>query len=168
MREHDTLGKSGPPDRSPDIVLEQKSEDLTGNSMQFTTVRALDHVNIRTRDVQGTLRFFADVLGLTPGAAPGMNPIEFGWLFSRSGAAIFHVQLDKAESLPAAPHIAHGTGPIDHIALDCANHEETVCRLRSLGIAYRQNEVISIQLKQVFLHDPNGILIELNFRQGDH
>jgi hypothetical protein len=97
-----------------------------------------------------------------------MNGDEFMWLFSRAGAPIFHVQLDKTESLARYPETTRGTGAIDHIALDCADHDATVSRLRLLGIAYRQNEVTSIKLKQLFLHDPNGILIELNFREGNH
>ena len=34
----------------------------------------------------------------------------------------------------------------------------------ALGVTYRLNEVTAGNLKQVFLSDPNGILLELNYR----
>jgi catechol 2,3-dioxygenase-like lactoylglutathione lyase family enzyme len=127
-------------------------------------VKALDHVNVRTHDVQGTVSFFSDVLGLTAGQAPGMNANEFAWLFTSAGAPIFHVQLDKSDSPATLPENRQGTGPIDHIALDCAGHDAAIGRLKALGITYRLNDVPAANLKQVFLVDPNGILLELNYR----
>jgi len=130
-------------------------------------VKTLDHVNIRTCDVKGTVRFFSDVLGLTAGQAPGMNANEFAWMFSEAGAPIFHVQLDKNSSLATTTDSPDCTGAIHHIALDCAGHDATVTRLNSLGVAYRQNEGSMANLRQIFLVDPNRILFELNFREYD-
>lgn len=126
-------------------------------------MKALDHVNVRTRDVQGTVKFFSDVLGLTAGEAPGMNPNEFAWLFTPAGTPIFHVQLDRSDSLATVPENRLRTGPIHHIALDCAGHDAAITRLKALGITYRLNDVTAANLKQIFLVDPNGILLELNY-----
>ncbi len=127
-------------------------------------VKALDHVNVRTRDVQGTVKFFSEVLGLRAGEAPGMNANEFAWMFTTAGAPIFHVQLDKSDSLASVTKNYDGTGPIHHVALDCSGHDATITRLKALGVTYRLNEVAAANLKQVFLFDPNGILLELNYR----
>ncbi len=43
-----------------------------------------------------------------------------------------------------------------------------IARLDHLGIAHRANHVVGIDLKQIFVRDPNGILLELNYRQGNH
>jgi catechol 2,3-dioxygenase-like lactoylglutathione lyase family enzyme len=136
---------------------------LTATASTSIFVKALDHVNVRTRDVQGTVRFFSEVLGLTTGEAPGMNANEFAWMFTSAGAPIFHVQLDRSDSLAPVAKDRDGTGPIHHIALDCAGHDGTVTRLKALGVAYSLNEIAAINLKQVFLFDPNGILLELNY-----
>ena len=37
-------------------------------------------------------------------------------------------------------------------------------RLDTLGTAYRTREVAAIGLKQLFVDDPNGVRLELNFR----
>jgi catechol 2,3-dioxygenase-like lactoylglutathione lyase family enzyme len=136
---------------------------LAATALTSIFVKALDHVNVRTRDVQGTVRFFSEVLGLTAGAAPGMNANEFAWMFTSAGAPIFHVQLDRSGSLAPVARDRDDTGPIHHIALDCAGHDATITRLQTLGITYRLNEVTAANLKQVFLFDPNGILLELNY-----
>jgi hypothetical protein len=40
--------------------------------------------------------------------------------------------------------------------------------LNAHGLPYRLNHVAAIDLKQIFVSDPNGVLLELNFRAGQH
>ena len=131
-------------------------------------VNGLDHVNIQTRTLAETVRFFADVLDLTPGnPPPGLDPARIQWMHDGSGRALFH--LSTAGSLQASD--ASGgkdTGALHHVALDCSGHTAMIERLEKLGIAFRTTDVPSIDLKQVFIHEPNGVLLELNFRSGQH
>lgn len=60
------------------------------------------------------------------------------------------------------------TGALHHVALDCSGHAATIERLDNLGIAFRSNDLPAIALRQVFVTDPNGVLLELNFRDGQH
>jgi len=39
-------------------------------------------------------------------------------------------------------------------------------RLEQLGIEASRNELDDIGLRQLFIRDPNGLMIELNFREG--
>jgi hypothetical protein len=41
-------------------------------------------------------------------------------------------------------------------------------RLDRMGLHHRGNHVIAIDLKQIFVRDPNGVLLELNYRKGNH
>ena len=50
------------------------------------------------------------------------------------------------------------------MALDCSGHEAFMERLEAHGIEYRLNDIPSISLKQLFFTEPNGVLLELNFR----
>ena len=135
-------------------------------------VNGLDHINIQTRSLAETVRFFADVLDLTPGDPPaGLDPARIQWMFDAAGRPLFH--LSTPGSLltgDAASGVAHseGTGALHHVALDCSGHAAMIERLDRLGIAYRTTAVPSIDLKQVFIHEPNGVLLELNFRSGQH
>lgn len=39
----------------------------------------------------------------------------------------------------------------------------TIARLKQYGVAFRENLIPDIQLRQVFVRDPNGIMVEMNF-----
>ncbi len=126
------------------------------------TVNGLDHVNIRTVSMSETVRFFTDVLELTAGPPiTGLDPARYTWIYDGTGRALFH--------LDSAPARGSGdTGSLDHVALDCSGHDAMTARLDRLGIAYRCNHIVASDLKQVFVTEPNGILLELNFRSGHH
>lgn len=128
-------------------------------------VNALDHVNIITDDLQGTARFFVDVFGLDVRDAPApLLPELAQWLYDDSGRAIFHINATEMQQAfnrptPAGPQ----TGAIHHVALACSGHDGFVERLEQHGIDYRLNQISSINLRQIFFHEPNGVLLELNF-----
>ncbi len=43
-----------------------------------------------------------------------------------------------------------------------------VLMLENHGLAYRLNHVQVVDLKQIFVEDPNGVLLELNYPAGQH
>jgi hypothetical protein len=60
---------------------------------------------------------------------------------------------------------AAGTGPVDHIAFNAVDCAAVKARLGAHGIAFAVNEVPGIGLTQLFLHDPNGVKVEINVRE---
>jgi hypothetical protein len=60
-----------------------------------------------------------------------------------------------------------GCGCIDHVALEGQDYDRFGERLRSLGIAHWCNDVPAAGLKQIFITDPDGICLELNFRTAE-
>ena len=60
------------------------------------------------------------------------------------------------------------TGAVHHVALNCWGHDAMIDTLKRHGLTYRQNHVTVIDLKQIFVEDPNGVLIELNYPAGQH
>ena len=59
-----------------------------------------------------------------------------------------------------------GSGAEDHLAFNAAGFDAMVARLEQQGVEYRKRLVDNGKLRQLFLVDPNGISIELNFRDG--
>ena len=55
------------------------------------------------------------------------------------------------------------TGALHHVALRCAGYEELRARLASYGLEHRINVVAAVGLRQIFVLDPNQVLLELNF-----
>jgi len=75
-------------------------------------VNALDHVNIRSRDIHGAARFYAELLGLEARNGPArFSRDEVQWLYDSRGCAIIHLTSFEPKDGP--------TGPIDHVALAC-------------------------------------------------
>jgi catechol 2,3-dioxygenase-like lactoylglutathione lyase family enzyme len=127
-------------------------------------VNALDHVNIITPDLDGTARFYADVIGLRRrNAPPPLTPGNAQWMHDDSDRAIVHInslECPRAYDRAASPG---PTGALHHVALNCTGYDAMLARLRDRGLDHRLNEVEAIRLRQIFTLDPNGVLLELNF-----
>lgn len=124
-------------------------------------VTGLDHVNIVTTDLEGTKRFYKDLLGLVDGDTsslpPGLNP---NWLADPSGRSIIHLQ-----RFDPARHAEPGgaTAAVDHVALECTDFEGMQARCEALGVAYRTG-LGGATFRQLLVTDPNNVRLELNFR----
>jgi catechol 2,3-dioxygenase-like lactoylglutathione lyase family enzyme len=119
-------------------------------------IRGVDHINIGTDRLGETVAFFRDVLGLVEGYRPDFG---FGgaWLYAGDGAVVHLVDLPegKRPSSEAA---------LDHFAFSIDDWDDAVARLTRAGIKHRATDVPGAPIKQIFLRDPNGVNIELNYR----
>ena len=134
----------------------------------------LNHFSIRTLDLEATRIFYEDVLGLTVGPRP---PFPFPGLWMYSGDhgqfanAVVHIigiDPDDAEGLKGylgdrELSSLRGSGAVDHVAFFAEGLHAMLAHLRKLGVAASERTVPAIGLHQVFLQDPNGVVIELNY-----
>jgi catechol 2,3-dioxygenase-like lactoylglutathione lyase family enzyme len=127
-------------------------------------VEALDHVNIITADLEGSARFYAQLLGLEPrDGPPPLTHTNARWMYDQAGRAVLHLNsLDcpRAYDREVRPG---PTGALHHVALRCSGYEEVRTRLQRSGLEHRLNEVPAVGLRQIFVLDPNAVLLELNF-----
>jgi catechol 2,3-dioxygenase-like lactoylglutathione lyase family enzyme len=123
----------------------------------------LFHTAIRTADLDTTVRFYTEVLGMLVAERP---PIGFpgAWLKpAQAGAdATFHIYAGDA-AREADGSVQAGTGAIDHLSVVCQGYDEFRARFESFGLPYRENLVPGTPLWQLFIHDPNGVQLELTF-----
>ena len=119
-------------------------------------VAALDHVNIETEDVDGTARFYAEILGLTSGKRP-----EFGrpghWMYANGQPVIHLITPDPGNAMVTGSHDA----AISHFALRIENYDDAMAHLDRHGIGYQKADVSGTAMRQLFFDDPNGVLVEL-------
>ena len=129
----------------------------------------LDHFSIRTTDVAGTRDFFVRVLGMTSGERP---PFKFpgAWLYCGEKDVIHIIGIDPSDKSGLVEYLGDredtaltGTGAIDHLAFMAEDIDAMRTRLKDEGIASREREVPLLGVRQIFLEDPNGVTIELNF-----
>ena len=119
---------------------------------------SLNHYNIRAgQPLIGRVRdFYVDVLGLHEGWRPAFD-FPGHWLYA-GDAAVVHLVETPQEQTSALP-----SGTLDHIAFTCTEFDAFEARLNSLCMQYRRAAVPGAPLKQLFLKDPAGNGIELNF-----
>ena len=121
------------------------------------SVGLLDHYNIKTGDLAGTVSFYERVLGLENGDRPNFA-FPGAWMYSE-GRAVVHL-IDVSGSDQEAKT---GSGAIDHIAFVSKGFEAMKTHLEAAGYDYEDRVVPGGKLWQIFVSDPNGVLIELNY-----
>ena len=129
----------------------------------------LEHFFVYASDLERTRQFYEDVLGLENGPRPDFDfP---GYWFYLDGTAVVHTGNAEFEGGFApdgqARELGAGTGPLDHIAFRGSGLDDFIARFDGLGIAFRRNEIPDFKLTQLFVKDPDGVTIEMNFFQGD-
>jgi catechol 2,3-dioxygenase-like lactoylglutathione lyase family enzyme len=129
----------------------------------------LDHYFVYASDLGRSREFYADVLGLEQGPRPDFKfP---GFWFYLEGRPVVHVGNDEFEGGytedGAARKITGGTGPVDHIAFRASDIESFERRFNELELGYQRREIPDFALSQLFINDPDGVTIELNFFHAD-
>jgi catechol 2,3-dioxygenase-like lactoylglutathione lyase family enzyme len=118
----------------------------------------LNHVTVRTHDLEATKDFYENVLGLTAGPRP---PFRFPgyWLYCGENPVV-HLVL-HADAIGGG--LSRDTGSFDHVAFTSNDFPVMRERLTKLGVAFREQQVPAASNRQLFVEDPNGVTIELNF-----
>lgn len=117
----------------------------------------LQHINIRCADAERSRAFYTDIMGLSVGARPPFASVGY-WLYQGEEPIVHLVQKPAGETVKGP-----GTGNLDHIAFsgrDLAAFRNT---LASAGVAFEERLVPRENVTQVFVTDPEGIRLELNF-----
>ena len=137
----------------------------------------LNHYSIRTTDIDACRDFYAQVLGLTVGPRPAF-PFPGAWMYRGDHAdyanAVVHIiGVDKQKTDGLHDYLGardgeagsglQGTGAIDHIAFNADGLAAMLAHLNASAVPFRERSVPGIGLHQLFLHDPLGIMVELNY-----
>lgn len=129
----------------------------------------LDHCSIRTAQLEQTRIFYVDVLGLTVGPRPDF-PFPGVWLYRGEQAVVHVIGIDPDDASGLQDYLGDrgadasgGTGTIDHIAFTATDIAEMRARLTAASVEFREREVPRMALRQIFVVDPNGVTLELNY-----
>lgn len=123
-------------------------------------VKKIGHYNLAgSRDViDNVKKFYLEILGFTEGYRPEFG-IEGDWLYIGDDPLIHLTVVAGDSGGQALP----STGNLHHVALDCEGLDECRKHLDAKKVAYQVALVPELSMTQLFLHDPAGICIELNF-----
>jgi catechol 2,3-dioxygenase-like lactoylglutathione lyase family enzyme len=121
-----------------------------------TAVDALQHINLRSADVDRSRRFYVEVIGLEIGPRPPLASNGY-WLYL-GGVPVIHLVQQAADG--PSPN---GSGAVDHVAFHGVDFDATRHRFSTLGIPFREAVIPRDGTRQLFVHDPDDVKIELNF-----
>ena len=131
-------------------------------------VQALEHVTIRCGQLRRTRDFYVELMGLTEGMRPDF-PFRGHWLYL-GGIPVIHL-VEASDTAGAwgrevaPPPVAEdGTGAFDHVAFRGDDFEAMRARVKDAGMRFKERVVPGGALKQLFVLDPEGVLVEINFR----
>ena len=135
---------------------------------------SLNHYSIRSADLQACERFYCELLGLHVGPRPPF-PFPGLWLYAGdtgvwANAAVHIIGIDRNDPAGLKAYLGdrdeaslNGSGCVDHVAFFATGLHETLAKLQARGLDGRERTVPLLNLHQVFVDDPNGVVVELNF-----
>ena len=130
-------------------------------------ITELNHYFVRANDLEKTKDFYVEVLGFKVMDRPSF-PFHGYWL-GVNGVAQIHMgphEVPNAElyylGTPRNAATDH-SGVVDHIAFLATDPGGIKRRLSEKKVAFRPRYLSEAKLYQLFVKDPNGLMIELNF-----
>jgi catechol 2,3-dioxygenase-like lactoylglutathione lyase family enzyme len=124
-------------------------------------ILSINHIQlVAEKDLVIQLRdFYCNVVGLTEGFRPAFERFGF-WLYIE----------DKDVLHLITPKEGDGRSPqkssFDHIAFKTTDYQGVLQKLKTLNILFEEKPIPGMTAHQIFLQDPSGNRVELNF-DGD-
>jgi glyoxylase I family protein len=120
----------------------------------------LDHVTIRTLDLQATRDFFLSVFDLREGERPLaiQRRIPGHWLYSE-GRPLVHIIGSQGSGFDRAAEA------IDHVGFRMQGYAEFRNKLNQLGIRYSTMDLADLEERRLFFRAPGGPLLEAVFSE---
>ena len=136
-------------------------------------VTQFDHYTLRSRDLDATARFYAEVMGFR---IERLDIFEFPMrLLFLGDHAIVHLlgagpALDAflSRSAPALENSrARATSNLEHMAFNATGLAEMLQRLQSSNTPFTQRTLADYGVVQLIFEDPDGVEIEVNFQLSE-
>ncbi|ABK77884.1 methylmalonyl-CoA epimerase/lactoylglutathione lyase [Cenarchaeum symbiosum A] len=121
-------------------------------------VSSMDHVNMKVKSLDGTIKFYGDLFGFQ--VRKDENPNKTGSPSKIIGNDT--VKLCLYEHPTMTPE-----GGIAHFGLHIENFDDVMDRCRELGVEVLYDGLIEFEgSRSVYIKDPSGYEVELTEKQG--
>lgn len=117
----------------------------------------LDHVNVRTTQLEAMIDWYTRVLGLRQGDRPDF-PFGGAWMYAGASATVHLVDIDGAPGTGSETSLK-----LEHFAFTATGYAEFETKLKLMGEKYRCGQVPSVNLIQYNVWDPDGNHIHIDF-----
>ena len=133
----------------------------------------IEHFLVAADDIDATRDWYARVLGMKSGPHPDFGfPVHWMYL---GEVDIVHIgpsakkagEIQKQFFGRTSQDSGAGTGALDHIAFRATGLRKMLEHLKKEKVAFSQRRANGQALFQLFLYDPNGVKIELNYAAAE-
>ena len=121
-------------------------------------ILSINHIQlVAEKDLVLKLKdFYCNVVGLTEGFRPAFERFGF-WLYIGENDVLHLI----------TPKEGDGRSPqkssFDHVAFKTGDYQGVLKKLKTLGIPFEEKPIPGMTAHQIFLKDPAGNRVELNF-----
>jgi len=121
----------------------------------MTKVVTFHHAAIATQNIDRSVAFYRDVIGLEAGDTPdAKNPLQWMYAGDTPVIHIFQPKLEREEASGSQYGVAH-------LALHIEDFDAAKARLEALEVEYSENIFESRNSRQLFFDGPDGERVEL-------
>ena len=117
----------------------------------------LDHVNVRTNQLDSMIGWYTEVLGMRTGDRPDF-PFPGAWLYAGDAAAIHLVGVEGVAGVGSELELK-----LEHFAFSATGRAELETRLQAMDLQYQRIDLPRIKLVQLHLQDPDGNHVHVDF-----
>ena len=123
-------------------------------------ILSINHIQlVAEKDLVIQLRdFYCNVVGLTEGFRPAFERFGF-WLYINDKDVVHLITPKKGDD--RSPH----KSSYDHVAFKACDYKGVLKKLKALNISFEEKPIPGMTAHQIFLRDPAGNRVELNFNE---
>jgi catechol 2,3-dioxygenase-like lactoylglutathione lyase family enzyme len=126
------------------------------------SLQGMNHFTVLTDDLEGTRKFYCDLLGFEVGPRPNFQ-FPGWWLYVGDRPILHVIHRDHLNEVRA--------GVLDHMAFTATDLPGTVTKLEKAGVTYELRRLppngTMAGLWQLFFDDPNGAKVEFDFDKDE-
>ena len=120
-------------------------------------IHKLDHVNIRTQNLDAMMAWYGEVLGLRRGKRPNF-PFKGAWMCLGEQAVVHLVEIKLDDLVGAESNLK-----LEHFAFSAQGLSEFEAKLDRLNVAYNRVDISEFNFAQINIWDPDGNHIHVDF-----
>ena len=117
----------------------------------------LDHINVRTTQLETMIDWYTSVLGMHSGERPNFS-FPGAWMYAGDSAVVHLVGISGDPATGSETPLK-----LEHFALRASGCAGFLEHLDAHGITYKRNELTDFRIVQVNVWDPDGNHIHIDF-----
>ncbi|MGI9365154.1 MAG: VOC family protein [Rhizobiaceae bacterium] len=121
----------------------------------------LDHVNVRTNQLESMIDWYTRILGLKKGPRPNFG-FHGAWMYSGDDAVVHLVEVDEDPGAGSETNLK-----VEHFALSASGKKSFEARLVEAGEDFKVIDLDDVGITQYNIWDPDKNHIHIDFQFED-